>query len=332
MKAMVLAAGLGTRMRPLTELRAKPVLPVLNRPLLHWTLDALARAGVTDVMVNLHHLPGSVRKSLQDGTDFGLRVSYSNEPRILGTGGGPRKVRRFFGDEPFLLVNGDVLFGFDLTILLQKHRSTGARATLALLPNPDPEKYGPIVTGPRGNVRSLVGLPEPAQGTVSMFTGVHVMDPALLDRLAPGPSDSVRDLYAPVVAEGGRIQGLRMDGFWYDLGDPPLYVRAQVELLKRGLLVKRQNALVHPTATVHPRAQLNWAVVGPACVVGEDALLERTILWERATIGARASIVDSVVAASAHVEPGATLRGAVVMPWSSGKPVGRVRRTPRRAE
>ena len=332
MKAMVLAAGLGTRMRPLTELRAKPVLPVLNRPLLHWTLESLARAGVSEVMVNLHHLPATVRKALQGGRDFGLRVRYSNEPEILGTGGGPRKVRRFFGDEPFLLVNGDVLFGFDLDLLVQRHHATGARATLALLPNPDPERYGPIVTGPRGQVRSLVGLPAPATGTVSMFAGVHVMDPALLDRLQPGPSDSVRNLYAPVVAEGGKIQGLRMEGFWYDLGTPELYVRAQVELLRRGLLVERQGSLVHPTAVVHPGARLHGAIIGEGATVAAGAVVERSVLWERATIGARASVVDSVVATSSHVEPGASLRGAVVMPWSKGTPVARVRRTPRRPE
>src|SRR5687767_5450633 len=101
---MILAAGLGTRMRPLTLLRAKPVLPVMNRPLLHWTLDLLARGGVRDVMINLHYLPDTVREAVGTGREFGLRVAYSMEPKILGTGGGPRKVRDFFGGEPFILV------------------------------------------------------------------------------------------------------------------------------------------------------------------------------------------------------------------------------------
>jgi NDP-sugar pyrophosphorylase family protein len=330
MKAMVLAAGLGTRMRPLTTLRAKPVLPVLNRPLLHWTLELLARHGVSEVFVNLHHLPGTVRKSLQGGEDFGLEVRYSTEPEILGTGGGPRRIRRRLGDEPFLLVNGDVLFDFDLSLLLERHRASGARATLALRPNPDPRVYGPIVTGPRGEVRSLVGLPRPAPGKVSMFTGVHVMDPALLERLVPGPSDSVRDLYAPLVAEGGRVLGVRMPGFWYDLGTPALYVAAQVALLRAGRLVPRQRALVHETATVHPSADIAWSIVGPGCVVGENASLDRSVLWERATVGPRATVVESVVATSAHVPARATLRGTVFMPGSAGTPTARVKRNPRR--
>jgi NDP-sugar pyrophosphorylase family protein len=101
MKAMVLAAGLGTRLRPLTLLAAKPVLPVLNRPLLHWTLDRLAEAGVRAAVVNTHHLPGTVRRALGDGRAFGLRLRYSHERRILGTGGGPRAVRAWLGREPF---------------------------------------------------------------------------------------------------------------------------------------------------------------------------------------------------------------------------------------
>jgi len=184
MKAMVLAAGLGTRMRPLTLDRAKPVLPVLNRPLLHWTLEMLASHGVEEVMINLHYLPRSVRAAVGDGRAFGLKVSYSFERDILGTGGGPRKVRHWIGDETLLLLNGDVVFDFDLTALRRRHERGGAPATLALLPNPDLRRYSPVITGPDGRVKSIAGLPRPARGTASMFTGVHILDPALLDRLS----------------------------------------------------------------------------------------------------------------------------------------------------
>ena len=132
MKAMVLAAGFGLRMRPLTQLVAKPALPVLNRPLIQWTLEALAGAGVREVMVNLHHLPRTVERAVGDGTRFGLHVRYSREREILGTGGGPRRVRRFFAGGPALLVNGDMAFGLDLSKLIERHRSSGACATLAL--------------------------------------------------------------------------------------------------------------------------------------------------------------------------------------------------------
>src|SRR5262245_1176985 len=178
---MILAAGLGLRARPLTLSRAKPVLPVLNRPLLHWTLDALASHGVREVVINVHHRPQTVVRAVGSGGAFGLRVTYSHERRLLGTGGGPRRVRRFFGAEPFLLVNGDVVFDLDLDRLVERHRASGARATLALKPNPDPRRYARVVTGPGGRLLSLAGLPRPARGRSSLFTGVHVLDPALLE-------------------------------------------------------------------------------------------------------------------------------------------------------
>jgi len=152
MKAMVLAAGHGLRMRPLTLLRAKPVLPVLNRPLLDWTLLRLRQAGVREVVVNLHHLPETVESALGDGRRLGLHIHYSREKTLLGTGGAPRAVRDFFGEEPFLLVNGDVLFEMDLGALAQRHRQSGACATLALRPNPDPATYSPVVSDRRGRI------------------------------------------------------------------------------------------------------------------------------------------------------------------------------------
>ena len=141
---MILAAGLGQRMRPLSTLRAKPVLPVLNRPLLHWTLQRLARDGFRDVVINLHYLPASVRDAVGSGEEFGVRVCYSHERRILGSGGGPRSVRHFFGSNPFLLVNGDMYFDFDLRALMKRHARSGATATLGAEAEP---RSAPLRTG-----------------------------------------------------------------------------------------------------------------------------------------------------------------------------------------
>jgi NDP-sugar pyrophosphorylase family protein len=312
MKAMVLAAGLGRRMRPLTLLRAKPVLPVLNRPLLHWTLELLARHGVTDVVVNLHHLPHTVTDSLGDGAVFGLRIRYSHEQKILGTAGGPRAVRDVFGDEPFLLVNGDMLFDFDVGRVLDHHRETGARATLALLRNPDPRVYGPIVTDRGGNVLSLAGRPRRARGTVSLFSGVHVLDPALLDLLPEGPADTVLDLYVPLVAEGVRIDGVRVRGAWYDFGRPRPYRDAQLRLLPgRG----RDRVLVHPQAQVSPAARLRRSVVGAGARVGSDARVTRSVLWDGAVVEAGAQVDDAVVVTGGTVGRDERPRGVIVLPW-----------------
>jgi len=311
MKAMILAAGLGTRMRPLTLLRAKPVLPVLNRPLLYWTLEHLARHGVDDVVVNLHHLPDSVSEALGVGRRFGVRLRYSREDKILGTSGGPRAVRDLLGEEPFVLVNGDILFDFDLGRLMRRHRASGARATLALLPNPDPGRYGPVVTDASGRVLSLAGLPRRARGTESLFTGVHVLDPALLDRLPTGPSDSVRDLYAPLVAEGDRLQGVRLRGAWYDLGCPSLYRDAQLRLVPgKG----RARALVDPKARVSATARVRRSVVGKGALIGTSAQVVRSILWDGATVEDGAVVDGAIVVSGATVRAGQEAREVVVMP------------------
>ena len=311
---MVLAAGLGTRMRPLTLLRAKPALPVLNRPLIQWTLDLLARHGVTEVIVNLHHLPKTMVRAVGDGRALGLDVAWSREVRILGTGGGPRKVRDLLGDEPFFLVNGDVLFDFDLTELLRRHRAAGARATLALVPNPEPRRYSSIMTGAGGWVRSLARLPRPSRGQPSLFTGIHVLDPSLLDRLHEGPSDIVRDLYAPLIAEGEDILGVRVKGAWYDFGSPALYLRSQLKMLSTGFRGLARGPLVHPAARVHPRARVKRSVVGAGAVVGEGAELVGSVLWDGVRVGAGARVRGSILATGSRVEPREKLEGLMMLP------------------
>jgi NDP-sugar pyrophosphorylase family protein len=308
---MVLAAGLGTRMRPLTLLRAKPVLPVLNRPLLGWTLERLSAAGVSEVVVNLHHLPATVVRAMRDDRS-GLRITYSRERAILGTGGGPRKVRAYFGDEPFLLVNGDVLFDFDLGLLLERHRRAGVGVSLGLIPNPDPRHYGPVITDETGSVLSLAGLPRKARGRPWLFTGIHVLDPRLLERLPRGFSDSVRDLYAPLVADGERVLGVPLKGTWYDLGSPALYLAAQQALLRKKAVAGQGRSWFHPEAQIHPGARLECSVVGRGCVVGEGARVLGSVLWEGVRVRAGARIDNAILADGVSVATGESIQGMVV--------------------
>jgi NDP-sugar pyrophosphorylase family protein len=305
---MVLAAGYGLRMRPLTLLRAKPALPVLNRPLLHWTLERLARAGVRDVIVNAHHLPETIEKAVRSAKGLGLRLSTVREQdEILGTGGGPRAVRARLGKEPVLLVNGDVLFGMDLAALVRRHRVWGARATLALRPNPG--GYSAVVCQPRtGRILSIAGRPSPAPvGIVSMFASVHVLDPALLEALPEGPSDSVLDLYIPMLARGEPVHGSRVFGAWYDFGRPSLYRDAQLQMLPRG------RSLIDDTARV-ASPSVRRSVVGSRSRIGTGAVVEASVLWERATVERGARVARSILTAGAVVRKGERASGVIVMP------------------
>jgi NDP-sugar pyrophosphorylase family protein len=324
---MVLAAGLGLRMRPLTLLRAKPVLPVLNRPLLAWTFEKLAGAGVRDVVVNLHHLPETVESALGNGRRFGLRVRYSREATILGTGGGPRAARGLLGDAPVLVVNGDVLFDFDLRRLVAAHRASGARATLALRPNPVPHAYSPVVSDRKGRILSIAGRPAAARGGVSMFASVHVLDPALLERLPEGASDSVLDLYIPLLAEGAHLQSVRTQNAWYDFGRPSLYRDAQLRLLPgRG----RERALVDGKARVAATARVRRSVVGGRARLGPSARVERSVLWDGAVVEAGARVRGSIVATGGVVRAGERAEGVIVLPAealdAAGEAGGRVER------
>ena len=204
-----------------------------------------------------------------------------------------------------------MLFDFDVGATRSAAPGVGARATLALLPNPDPKLYGSIVTDASGRVLSLAGQPRRARGTASLFTGVHVLDPSLLDSLPGGPSNSIPDLYVPMVAAGERVQGVRLRGAWYDFGRPSLYRDAQLRLLPgRG----RDRALLHPEAKVSGSARLRRAVVGKGARVGEDAQIERSILWDAATIEDGARVEGSIVVSGAVVRSGELARDVVIVP------------------
>lgn len=323
---MVLAAGLGTRMRPLTLLRAKPALPVMNRPLIHWTLERLARHGIREVVVNLHHLPASVVRAVGDGSAFGLKVQYTRERTILGTGGGPRKARPLLGDGPVLIVNGDVLFDFDLGDLMRQHRRRKASATLALLPNHDPRRYSAVVMKRDGRIASLAGLPRPAHGRPWLFTGVHVVQAELLDRLPRGVSDIVRDLYAPLIAEGARVEGFRARGRWYDFGAPASYLAAQLEMRPSVLGRKRNVARVHASARVAAGARVGGSVIGARCDIAEDAVVADSVLWERVVLEAGAIVRGCIVGDGARVREGQRIEHSIVIPSARRRAGGRATR------
>lgn len=302
MKAVILAAGLGTRMRPLTDKTAKPALPVLNEPLIVRTLRALKRAGVSEVMINLHHRPDSIRAAIPQG-DLGLRIKYSRETAILGTGGALRKIRGWVGREPLIVVNGDVVFDFDLKAMVAVHRRTLALATLALKPNPDPRKYKPVVTDRSGRILSIRGLPRPRKGTSSLFASVHIIEPVILERLPQGASDTVGDLYIPLLREGAHLQGVRQTGVWHDLGSPSGYLKAQSRLLlSRG---GKRSAVIDPSVRLGKGSRVTRSVVGAGCVIEPLVRIEGSVIWDGVLVHEGARLRNCIVMSGTEVVKGA---------------------------
>ncbi len=177
MKAMVLAAGLGTRLRPLTDILPKPLLPVAGRPLLEWNLLLLKRHGITEVIINLHHLGEQIVRALGDGARLGLRLAYSHEPTLQGTGGGIKQAAPFLKDGAFLVLNGDTLSDCDLTALIATHRASGALATLAVRDDPEAATWGPVALDAQGRILQINGKPPLAEPRAAlpacMFAGIH---------------------------------------------------------------------------------------------------------------------------------------------------------------
>jgi len=270
-RAFVLAAGLGTRLRPLTETWPKPAVPFLGAPLLRRSFAVLSRAGVSRVALNTHHLPQVMeRVAREEGDRRGLAVTTVHEPVIQGTGGGLRGLQRALsGDDVVIAWNGDILFAPDLGSLLAEHRASGAAATMVLLPMPEGRSYGVVEIDPLGRVRRI-GRPDPSplQGcTAWHFSGVHLLSPRVFEVMtADGPEDINHDVYPRLFAEGA-VRGVVVDAPWSDLGSAATYLEAQAHLLlgrvpdplgpESPLAGGGGGPLVEPGARVHPAADLS---------------------------------------------------------------------------
>jgi mannose-1-phosphate guanylyltransferase len=279
-RALILAAGLGTRLGGLSDERPKPLLPVCDVPLIRYAVALLRGAGIEEIAVNLHHRGEMIRAELGDG------FHYSEEREILGTGGGIVKIADWLtngGRDAFVIVNGKIVSNIDIAATLRHHDATNAVATMVLREVPDAEKWGAIHVDDAGRVTRIVG-----QGTPSahacMFTGVHVISPRLVARLpATGESDSIRQGYIPALLDGERIEGLRYDGYWHEHSTPERYLQGNWNLVSGSVTLTHPPPGVHaiaPSATIEPGALLSpLVVVGARSVVRTGARLDRVVVW-----------------------------------------------------
>lgn len=229
MKAMILAAGFGTRLRPLTDALPKPLLPIAGRPLIAWNLLLLRRSGITEVMINLHHLGHLIERALGDGSEFGMRIAYSREPVILGTGGGLKQAEPFFGGEPFFVLNGDTLFDMNLDDMTAAYRRSHAVAAMAVRADPEPERWGAVEVDAARRVFRISGRGMNPEGRSEkrMFAGVHLMHPRLLASVPAGRESSIIEAYVGAIQAGETVVGCELSGYWSDIGTPERYAQAQ---------------------------------------------------------------------------------------------------------
>ena len=336
---MVLCAGLGNRLRPLSASVPKPAVPVCGVPLVRWTFALLAGAGVRRVVVNVHHLPDEMAAAAAAAAGaLGLDLAVSREPTIAGTGGALRQARPLLaGAGDVLLLNGDVLFDVDLADALRAHRDSSALATMVVTPMPPGTRYAAVEADPGGAVRRIAGAFGPGgDGLASWhFTGVHVLSPALLDDVPPLPFelDINRHLYPRHMA-AARVRAHVVAGYWNDLGTPSRYRAANEDVLGGRVPLGRfrgaepftgldarpdgvwtgggaavaADAVVRPPSIIGPGARIDagatvgpYAVVGAGSVVGPGASLAHALVWEGTAVGAGERLEEVIAAGQERV-------------------------------
>ncbi len=289
--ALVLTAGLGTRLRPLTDRRAKPAIPVAGEPMIRRILAWTASHGVTDVVMNLHHQPQSITAVVGDGRDLGVRARYSWEvPRILGSAGGPRLALPIVGAATFFLINGDTLTDVDLSQMADAHCRSGALITLALVPNRDFTRYGGALVDDQGVITGFVRRGPAANGSWH-FIGVQVVDGSVFSTISPGESaSSIGGVYDRLLNDPRRpVRGHCGDWQFFDVGTPDDYLRTTLAFSAEGNAVGR-----HTT-------------------VDAAARVTRSVLWDDVEIGPGASLTDCIVTDGVRVPAGAVYARAIVM-------------------
>lgn len=312
LRALVLAAGLGTRLRPLTELLPKPLLPVLGIPVVERTLTELVAVGCEAVALNLHHLGSAIQERLGDRfstTEGTLPIVYSWEEELLGTLGALAPLAAFFAEaDEVLIVNGDSTCQWPLSRLLRRHRSRQALATFLLARRADPAAFGGGVgVGRRGRLVSFrpAGPEVEPASRRAVFAGAHVLASELLSGIEARPSDLVRELYEPLLRAGEPLATLTTSRRWHDLGTPGRYRRALVDRVKRG-------SWVSPQARVDPTAILRHSVIEAGAIVEAGAVVERSVVLPGAHLGRQGRVKKSLISFDTALPEGAGVERQLV--------------------
>jgi NDP-sugar pyrophosphorylase family protein len=286
MKAIILAAGLGTRLKSLTENRPKALMPIVNRPVIARNIEYLKSFGVKNIAVNAHHHYRQIVDYLRDGESFGMELVVRVEKDILGTGGAIKNLSDFCREEPFIVMNGDILTDINLTSAYEYHINSGNIATMIL------HDYGPFNQVMINNGQ-VVGIPRQKSTGGLAFTGMHILSPLILYHIpGPGYSDII-DCYNKLLDSGAGIGAYVSENhYWRDIGNPESYIAANREFLG----FEKQSFAVGPGSAIAPSVKFKeWAAVGEGAVIERGVEIERSILWDHVSVRSGVRIIDSVV-------------------------------------
>jgi NDP-sugar pyrophosphorylase family protein len=346
MKAILLAGGKGTRLRPLTVHTPKPIVPILNRPFLYYQIDLLRQVPrIDEVILSLNYQPRRIEELVGEGDGLGLRVRYVVEPMPLGTGGAVR----YAGDqltESVVVFNGDVLTQIDLGAVLRLHQERKAKATIVLTPVENPRAYGLVETDAAGNVRRFLEKPGEDEITCNTINaGIYVLEPDTFDRIPKDTAWSIERSYFPSLIERGEtFVAYVYDGYWIDIGTPAKYLQVHKDIMEGRYTAPPFSGLPHGTAWVAPGAKVDegvelqgpcfvddgvvlkagtrvlpYSVIGRQTHVDEAATIDGSIVWPNGWIGREAHVQGAILGRNCHVgrnaviEPGAVLGDKTVI-------------------
>jgi len=321
MKAMVLAAGLGERMQPLTDHLPKPLLPIANRPVMAYILEHLARHGFTEVIANLHYRPQDIVDYFGDGSRFGVSLTYTREEKLWGIAGGMRRCMDFLEGETFLVIGADDLTDMDLTALLAEHRRVGAMASIGLVEVEQTSEYGIVVTDPDGGIKRFVEKPKGEAPSRTANTQIYLFESGVFDFIPPNRVyDLGYDTFPDMVSHGVPFYGFSLPGYWRDIGGLADYLVAQTDVLEGRVAAALEGEEIQPGIWVGPGCEIDPGarltpplVLGEACrVCVEAALGKGTAVAPRVEVPSGSSLWNTVVWEGGTVPAGATLERAVV--------------------
>jgi len=319
-KAVVLVGGGGTRLRPLTYAIPKPLVPVLNEPLIGVLIRHLARHGVDEVMLAASADDKRIEEAIGDGSAYGIKAGYSYETERLGSGLAVKEAARRF-DEAFFVCNGDVLTNVDLTAMYAAHKTRGAIMSIFLAPVDDPSAFGTAAIEPDNRITKFVEKPAPGTEPSNLVNcGTWLFEPEVMDHIPDQKMDgSIERLVMPGLIQAGRLLlGFPSNAYWLDIGTPERYLQIHRDVLsgklpdwlppdaKDATLVGADTKLGDNAVVIGPTS------IGANCNIGAQARVERSVVWDGVSIGHGATVVDSIIGAGCKIGPGAALDGAIL--------------------
>ncbi len=306
MKALLLIGGLATRLRPLSLDRPKCLFPLAGKPIIDYLLENLANADCTEAILAVNNHAEKI-KSYLGSEKYGVKIQYSLEETPLGTGGPIKLAREYLDDDPFLVLNGDILSWINYDELLNQHKQNNTTATLTLKQVDDPTRYGVVKFGEKDTILEFVEKPTREQAPSNWINaGCYALNPEIIDIIPDGKASIEREVF-PKLAEKNQLKGYKYHGDWIDIGVPGDYLRADQ-------LIRKTQASIHPTTVTHSSSTINNSIIWEKTTIGAHTNITNTIIGRNTTIGHHTTIKNSVIADNTIIDNNLTIIDTKIWP------------------